>query len=128
MVLAHEDNDESVYWYARILGVFHVYVLQTGSEPSAGGPQKMEFLWVRWFGADPTHHSGFQHRRLPRVGFVNEEDSGAFGFLAPQDVLRGVHMIPAFAHGATEDLLQGPSIARRSSEDDEDWQFYYVNM
>ncbi|KAF8235256.1 hypothetical protein L208DRAFT_1257852, partial [Tricholoma matsutake] len=51
----------------------------------------------------------------------------AFGFLDPADVIRGVHMIPAFAYGTTSEFL-GPSIARQQCENDEDWVYYYVSM
>jgi hypothetical protein len=60
------------------------------------------------------------------VGFIQGDAPGAFGFLDPQHVVRGVHLIPAFAHGRTEMLLP-PSIARSTSDDNEDWTFYYVN-
>jgi hypothetical protein len=58
---------------------------------------------------------------------VDAEDPDAFGFLDPKDVLRGAHLIPAFAHGKTDELL-GASIARLPHEEDEDWQYYYINM
>jgi hypothetical protein len=49
MVLAHED-DENVaqhpYWYARVLGIFHVNVRFDGQSE----PKKTEFLWVHWYG------------------------------------------------------------------------------
>jgi len=51
---------------------------------------------------------------------------GAFGFVDPFDIIHGVHMIPAFAHGTIDEL--GKSIARRPADDDEDWQFYYFGM
>ncbi|KIJ32462.1 hypothetical protein M422DRAFT_265630 [Sphaerobolus stellatus SS14] len=86
-------------------------------------PVRKEFLWVRWFGCDPTWESGFKYCRLDRVGFVPQEDPDAFGFLDPAAVLRGAHLIPAFAHGQTIKLC-APSIAR---EDDGDWEYYYVN-
>ncbi len=127
MILAHEEmatHDSHPYWYARIIGLFHVYVAHAGD---AHGEQRIDFLWVRWLGRDLSHKSGFKARRLPRVGFVPATDPEAFGFLDPGDVLRAVHLIPAFAHGLTSEML-GPSIARRPSEDDEDWQYYYVNV
>ena len=127
MLLAHEDltaRNSHPYWYARIIGLFHVYVTCAGD---SRGEQRIDFLWVRWLGRDISHKSGFKAHRLPRVGFVPETDPEAFGFLDPQDVLRAVHLIPAFAHGLTSELL-GPSIARRRNECDEDWEYYYVNM
>ncbi len=142
MVAAQEDQSQRnshPYWYARIVGVFHADVQHVGPSSSNLEPGRMEFLWVRWFGRDMTTRSGWRSRRLPRVGFVGrnanedghqnqeEEDSPAFGFLDPAQVIRGVHLIPAFACGRTSGYL-GPSIARSLSENDEDWMFYYVNM
>ncbi|KAI0743239.1 hypothetical protein BC629DRAFT_1275165, partial [Irpex lacteus] len=125
MLLGHEDDPNAhPFWYARILGIFHVYVIQRGDMMQR---KRIDFLWVRWFGIDPTHKSGFKARRLPRIGFVADDDADAFGFLNPDDVLRAAHLIPAFAHGRTASLLE-PSIARRPQDDDEDWQYYYVNI
>jgi hypothetical protein len=89
----------------------------------------MEFLWVRWYGIEPDYRSGFQHAKLPKVGFVPEADEFAFGFLDPANVIRGSHMVPAFNNGRTNDLLETrePSAARHVSEID-DWLNYYVNM
>ncbi|KAF8223514.1 hypothetical protein L208DRAFT_1102319, partial [Tricholoma matsutake] len=39
----------------------------------------------------------------------------------------GVHLIPAFAYGKTDGLL-GPSIACPLKDNDQDWQYFYVNM
>lgn len=125
MLLGHEDDPNAhPFWYARIIGIFHAYVVRSGD---VFKQERIEFLWIRWLGKDPTHRSGFAARRLPRIGFVPDDDADAFGFLDPQDVLRAAHLIPAFAHGRTDELL-GPLIARHARENDEDWQYYYVNM
>jgi hypothetical protein len=47
---------------------------------------------------------------MHHVGFVDSDDPLAFGFLDPQYVIRGVHLLPAFAHGHTGSLLQQNSI------------------
>lgn len=127
MVLAHEDDHP--YWYAWILGVFHVNVVYTGNDtPSFNSPQQMDFVWVRWFGRDPNNYqSGWKVKRLHRLGFIPADEPGAFGFLDPRHLIRGVHLIPAFAYGRTDGLLP-PSIARLLHENNEDWKFYYVNM
>lgn len=60
----------------------------------------------------------------------SDAPDGAFGFLDPSDIIRGVHLIPAFAHGTSSCYL-GPSIAREFSDEelgDMDWNFFYVNM
>ncbi|TCD64617.1 hypothetical protein EIP91_003851 [Steccherinum ochraceum] len=136
MLLGHDDEEDEVhpYWFARVLGLYHAFVYF--QRPGSRRPvmQRMEFAWVRWFGKDGTMTSGWQARRLPRVGYVpvdvfgNGEAGPAFGFLDPKHIIRSVHLVPAFAHGTTDALL-GPSIARRPQDPpDEDWQFFYVNM
>ena len=109
MLLSHEELNEEVgahpYWYARVVGIFHVDIVHNGS-PDA---QRIDFLWVRWFAQDISFNAGWTAQRLHRVGFSNANDesesASAFGFLDPSVVIRSVHMIPAFAHGKTADLL-----------------------
>ena len=93
------------------------------------GEESVEFLRVRWLGIDPDHRSGFRHARLPKMGFVPDDDPDAFGFLDPSHVIRGCHLIPAFADGRTTSLMpyQGEMLARTPGED-EDWVYFYVNM
>jgi hypothetical protein len=125
MVLANEDDDSDnthPYWYCRVIGIFHAMVRRIGSSPTY---QQMDFLWVRWYGLDMHARSGFKARRLHQVGFL--DDSGAFGFIDPHDIIRAVHLIPAFHHGMTTHLLP-PSIARRKEEQDKDYERYYVGQ
>ena len=123
MVLAREDETEHPhpYWYARILGVFHMNVRQ------GQRVQRMDILWVRWFGRDLEEPSGWAAKRLHRIGFFDGNQPGAFGFLDPDIVIRAVHLIPAFMYGRANALLP-KSIARRPSDKDKDWNWYYVNM
>ncbi|KAJ3710934.1 hypothetical protein C8R42DRAFT_648374, partial [Lentinula raphanica] len=132
MVLSPETGpDAHPYWYARVLRIFRVWVVSThpAASTSRSGPQEMIVLWVRWLGVDPEHHSGHQSACLPKIGFVDESDPFAFGFLDPAHVIRGCHLLPAFNNKRTNDLLQTtePTIARRSGETD-DWQFFYVGI
>ena len=55
------------------------------------------------------------------------ETSGAFDFIDPAEVIWGVHLIPAFAHRKTNGLL-GSLIACPLKDNDQDWQYFYVNM
>jgi hypothetical protein len=131
MVLSKEDPSENgkpfhPYWYARIIDIFHLYVVHIGPLSTSRQPQKMEVLFVRWYGSD-SDVGGWKNRRLHRIGFVDNQDDTAFGFLDPSQVVRGVHLIPAFAHGRTKDLLS-PSITRPKFDHDEDWLCYYVGM
>jgi hypothetical protein len=135
MLLSHEAPNEEViahpYWYARVIGIFHVDVVHRGPKSMSPDKQRINFLWVRWFGRDVSFHGGWKAQRLHRVGFLNANSptGGAFGFLDPSIVIRGAHIIPAFAHGQTPELLHPPqSVARQPLNENCDWQFYYVNM
>ena len=123
MVLSHEDPevDSHPYWYARVLQIFHADVRLRGQVP-----RRMEFLWVRWYSRDTQYHSGWDARRLHRLEFLPHTNPDAFGFLDPNDVIRGAHLIPGFHYGRTKELLPR-SIARRPAEQDEDWVYYYIN-
>lgn len=119
MVLAHEDDEDisqHPYWYARVLGIYHVNV-RFGGESK---PQKFEFLWVHWYGRDPRHRGGFETRRLHRIGLMEPMDSSSYGFLDPSDILRAVHLIPAF------DINKTPHGG--SDTDEQETEFYYVSM
>ncbi|KIN94465.1 hypothetical protein M404DRAFT_35030 [Pisolithus tinctorius Marx 270] len=113
MVLAHEDE----------------CLDQDGLAPHPYCPQCIDFLWVHWYAHDAQHKSGWNTKCLHRIGFFNANDDpdNAFGFLDPCQVIRGVHLIPAFMYGRTRELLPF-SIARPVLEKDEDWFWYYVNI
>ena len=123
-----EDPDRHPFWYCQLLKAFHIKVHFCPGGVSHS-KEMLEVLWVRWLGIDPEHKWGFKHYALPKVGFVPEQgDSPAFGFLDPSLVIRGCHLIPAFANGRTDQLLwRGHSVARLQGETD-DWAGYYVNM
>jgi hypothetical protein len=117
------------FWYARVLGVFHAKVLTLNGPAGNRPPKHMEFLWVRWYGLIEGHLSGHEHARLPMLSFLPDTDALAFGFLDPAQIIRGCHIIPAFRHGHTADLLKfkGQSAARSPGEH-KDWTNYYANM
>ena len=132
MTLSHEDDEESQdkfpYWFGRIVSIFHTAVVYTGPGSRSVEPQHMEFLFVWWFGRDLGHRGGWNAKHLHRIGFVDGADKAAFGFLDPKEVIRGIHLIPAFHYGRTRDLLPPSRIARPGRDNDEDWQFFYVNQ
>ncbi len=74
----------------------------------------MEFLWVQWYQVDSRYKSSFFARRLHRVELLPESDPASFGFIDPDDVIRGAHLIPAFAHGMQPG---NPAL----------YKYYYVN-
>ncbi|RDX49140.1 hypothetical protein OH76DRAFT_1351220 [Lentinus brumalis] len=137
MLLAHNtgEADAHPYLYARVVRVFHINVRLYDS-PMASF-ERMDVLFVRWFRIDPSVPGGLQQKRLHRVEFVphgGEEE--ACGFVNPVDVVRGCHIIAAFAHGRVDTLL-GPSMARKirvtrksdkAPEDDKDFRYHYVNF
>lgn len=115
MMLA-PDEDEHPYLYARVLGIFHVNACRITPESTARGAapafQTFHLLWVRWFDYDATAPGGFTTRRLHRLRWTSL-DNDAFGFISPDVVLRGCHLIPGFHHGKSDCGLPGASIARR---------------
>ncbi|KAJ3494201.1 hypothetical protein NLJ89_g10856 [Agrocybe chaxingu] len=132
MVLSPENEEENEnphpYWYARILGIFHVDVRYRGPCSTSREPKRMEFLFVRWFGRDFTPRPGWKTKRLLRLGFVPGNSEMAFGFLDPSQVIRAVHLIPAFAWGKVTKYLGRSVIARSVTDPIEDWQLYYVSI
>jgi hypothetical protein len=128
MLLSHEDEDETnphPYWYARVIGIFHVFV-QT-RDPNThkfSDSKRFDVLHVRWFGRKLGAPAGWKAKRLHQIGFLPALE--AFGFLDPAQVIRGVHLLPRFAGGRTP-LYLGPSIIRKLSDGDKDWVSYYVN-
>jgi hypothetical protein len=137
MVLSHEDDTPDrpahPYWYARVVRIFYVLVrFRVPGSIELTEPQRFDILWVRWFGLDSFGASGWATRRLHMLGFLPSDDSDgpAFGFIDPSQVIRGVHLIPVFSHGTTQELL-GPtkSIAHHHPElEDEDYLLYYLDM
>ncbi|EJD40005.1 hypothetical protein AURDEDRAFT_22119, partial [Auricularia subglabra TFB-10046 SS5] len=125
MLLSDEDSADGQpppFWYARVVGIYHARIFHPMLTPK--GPRRVEFLWVRWLGADADWQSGWASRRLDRVGYVPSSEPDAFGFLNPAVVLRACHLIPGFAHGRTMELL-APS--DHSDSKVGDWLYYYVN-
>lgn len=123
-ILANETQTSYPYWYGRLIGILHADVIFQGKS------ERMEFLWVRWLGRDlgGGYQEGWRTRQLPRVGFMPHVDPAAFGFLDPNLVIRAIHLIPAFSHGRTKELLPFPSVARLPEDNNEDWEMYYVGM
>ena len=89
----------------------------------------MKFLWVRWLGAKPQYHSGSKVVHLPKVGFVEDMDEDTFGFLDPDLIIWGAHLIPDFNSGCTSGLLpyNGLTAAHLPGQKDNSMNFY-VNM
>ncbi|KAG1817514.1 uncharacterized protein BJ212DRAFT_1200261, partial [Suillus subaureus] len=88
----------------------------------------IEALYVRWLAPLTSHQSGMNCTQLPKVAFIKEANSDAFGFLNPSQVIRSTHLIPAFASGqGTSSLCYGKSFACQNDELD-NWEAYYVSI
>jgi len=110
------------------MGIFHVMVQYTGPWSCSVDLQHMEFLWIQWYGQDLEHMGGWKAKHLHCVGFVDGEDLAVFRFLDPQEVICGIHLIPAFAHGQMADLLPSSSMMCTQHENHKDWQHFYISM
>ncbi|KAI0666052.1 hypothetical protein C8Q78DRAFT_985227 [Trametes maxima] len=115
------------YLYARVLSIFHVNVSFTRLSSDSEETSTLHILFVRWFNLDDSIPWGFDSCRLPRLQFASLNDE-PFGFISPEQVLRGVHLIPAFAHGRSNAALPGYSIARPNEDEDKDWNYHYVGI
>jgi hypothetical protein len=129
MVLADRDESQSSgshhpFNYARVLGIFHVNVVIVGPGMVNYQPQRMDFLWVRWYREVETIQAGWDTQKLDCIQFPPVGDEDAFGFIDPVDVLRGCHIIPAFSKGGR--YLDGRGLSRLG-RDASDWTAYYVN-
>jgi hypothetical protein len=118
------------YWYARVISIFHAQLSSSHPGIKERSMQKMDVLWVRWFGRELGHRHGSRYAHLPKIGFVESTDEYAFSFLDPTQVIRRVHIIPAFAEGRTSNLLPTTkSVARvLDPKEEDDWLNFYVGM
>ncbi|KAI0717667.1 hypothetical protein C8T65DRAFT_528502, partial [Cerioporus squamosus] len=135
MVLADQDSaDDHPFWYARVIGVYHANIRYVGPGHTRATScwQHIHFLWVRWFERDISYPCGFQHRRHPRVRFVDATDPDAvpFSFVDPSDIVRAAYIMPGPAHGETDGLLGYSPLSRRCkfAGTDDDYYYYYVSM
>ena len=129
MVMSREDDAEGghPFWYALVLGIFHTEVAYTGT---CSSPQKrMDFLWVKWMGLKRDYQFGWAKRRLPRIGFIEDESSAAYGFLGPEVVLRAVQVLPV-RHLDGKPVKPGSIIIPfvSSKAEVEKYEWYDVNM
>ena len=122
-----ERNREHPYLYGRILGVFHVNVAYVGPlsgeelRNKARSFQKLEFVWVHWYDFLGSK-DGFS---LDKLSLSPLQSTTSLAFLDPQDIVRGVHLIPQFAGGRSTAPL--PSFRFSSGKGQELWKAYYIN-
>jgi hypothetical protein len=123
-VMALSSDGVHPYVYAQVLGIFRLNVLHG---PTMVDEAKMDVLWVRWFKIDETHRAGWKAKRLYRIKFIPSLEDGAFGFLDPNDVIRGAHVIPGFHYGNRHPSLCDPA-SIWDLEEESDWEAYYINQ
>ncbi|KAI0311994.1 hypothetical protein OF83DRAFT_1219078 [Amylostereum chailletii] len=120
MMLAPEDQSEGEgvddperFIYARVLGPGMLDYK----------PRRIDFLWVRYY------RRGFSAPgyRMEQVYFPPTTEPGAFGFIDPADVIRGCHIVPAFALGYKHPEGKGTS-ANTLANDGDDFNTYYHNQ
>lgn len=128
MLLANTSDIDSrashPFLYARVLGIYHVNVIYTGGATTNYNAQKVYFLWVRWFEYEGTRSLGWDNYELDSVRFPPMADEHAFGFVDPNDVLRGCHVIPTFSGGRVH--LDGVGLSH-CARDGLDWAHYRIN-
>jgi hypothetical protein len=139
MVLANDDDEAGSdqpewrkFWYCRVLGIFHVNAVYIGPGMTGYTPQRLDFLWVRWYqshcrGSDRSgSKSGWDTLKLHQLSFPPMSSDDAFGFLDPADVIRSCHLIPAFSQGRRyKGQTQHAGLSKCASDSD-DWMAYYV--
>lgn len=120
MLLSSGDDKPHPFVYARVLAIYHVNVIYNGPGMLNYDSMRFDFMWVRWFQlTGPSGANSLDCLSFPPIG-----DEGSFGFIDPELVLRGCHLIPAFSQGKRYSDNIGLSKLARDSDD---WQQYYVN-
>jgi hypothetical protein len=128
MLLADSTNgsspsDSHPFLYASVLGAYHANVIYTGPGMRDYKARPLHFLWVRWYEVADNGSLGWKDSTLDSVRFPPMHDDNSFGFVDPDDVLRGCHILPAFGKGKREETKVNVS---RCAKDSKDYQLYYV--
>ena len=127
MVLASDDEPDAGghrFWFARVLGIYHVNVIYTGPGVLDYSPRRLDFVWVRWFQCSEPTTLSWQECRLDSVSFLPMANNNAFGFLDPNDIVRGCHVMPSFTSGRMH--TDGIALSR-CARDSRDWKSYVIN-
>jgi hypothetical protein len=111
------------FLYARVLGAYHANVIYAGPGMQDYTARHLDFLWVRWFEVVNPTSSGWSNSTLDLVHFPPMHQNSSFGFVDPSDVLRGCHILPAFAKGKRHANEIGMS---RCAKDGKDYNLYYI--
>jgi hypothetical protein len=128
MLLADRADGSNIselhhFLYARILGAYHANVIYTGPGMRDYEARRFDFLWVRWYEVINPASSGWSNSTFDAVCFPPMHEDTSFGFVDPNDVLRGCHILPAFANGKRNET--GIDISR-CAKDSKDYKMYYI--
>ena len=108
--------------YARVLGVYHAEVIYTRPGMQNFEARTFQMLWVRWYEIVDPGSSGWDSSTLDMLRFPPLCQDNSFGFVDPEVVLRGCHILPAFDKGKREYNVN----VSRSARDNKDYLLYYV--
>jgi hypothetical protein len=108
--------------YARVLGVYHADVIYTGPGMQNFEARAFQMLWVRWYEVVDPVSSGWDSSTLDMLRFPPLHQDNSFGFVDPEVVLRGCHILPAFDKGKRESNVN----VSRLAKDSKDYLIYYV--
>lgn len=84
------------YDYARVKGIFHVEAAYRDSSDHLEY-SLIQFMWVRNFEDISEDVGPFEKKRLTTLELCDHKDPNAFRFLDPSEIVRAVHLIPAFS-------------------------------
>lgn len=116
------DSDHP-FWYARVIGIFHANVIYIGKGNNDYQPHRLDFLWVRWYHFK-NRPCGWQKLRLDELHFPPLAETGSFGFLDPNDVLRSAHIVPRLSGGKMHSNEESISSC---AQDGTNWNTYVIN-
>ena len=117
------DGSSHRFCYARILGIYHANVQYIGPGLRDYNPRRLDFAHVRWYEL-VTPDAELDGVALDMLQLVSMDDPDAFDFINPAEILRGCHLIPAFAKSRTSPDSDGSFPSANGSKD---WKYYYVN-
>ena len=100
--------------YARVLGVY------TGPGMQNFDARAFQMLWVRWYEVVDPGSSGWDSSTLDMLHLPPLHEDNSFGFVDPEFVLQGCHILPAFDKGKRESNVN----VSRSAKDNRDYLYY----
>ena len=91
------------FLYAQILCAYHANVIYTGPGMRDYEARRFNFLWMCWYEVVDAGSLGWNNSALDSVRFPPLHEDDSFGFVDPNDVLRGCHILPNFSKGKQQE-------------------------